>query len=78
MSSKKDDFSAWETSKEGSSGPGKEYDPAAPEPKGNPAGGESVSHGSPLSPKDYEKLKNEAERGRSPSGKDAQIDPSAC
>ena len=78
MSSRKDEFSGWRAPKEGSGVPGKAYDPVKPEPEGIPAGGEPVSHGTPMSQEDYDRLKDEAEHGRSPSDKNAQIDPSAC
>jgi len=79
MSHRKDNRSGWTPHEGGSAGQGEEFDPSAPEPEDVPATtGEPVSHGTPMSRKDYEKLKDEAEHGRSPSNENAQIDPSAC
>lgn len=78
MSHRKDDPPDWTTPQDGSAGPGEGFDPAAPQPENVPAGGEPIPHGTPLSPEDYNKLKDEARRGRSPSDVDAQIDPAAC
>ena len=78
MSHRNDDPPDWITPQDGSTSPGEEFDPAAPEPEDIPASGEPVSHGTPVSPEDYERLKDEAKRGRLPSDVNAQIDPSAC
>lgn len=78
MNPTKDDPPDWTAPRNGSAGPGKGFDPAEPQPEDIPAGGEPISHGTPLHPEDYDRLKDDARRGRSPSDVDAQIDPAAC
>lgn len=75
MSRKED---SWSTPEDGKTGPGEEFNPGDPEPESSWVRHQPVSHGTPIRRKDYERLKDEAEHGGSPSDENAQVDPSAC
>jgi hypothetical protein len=60
---------------EGRSEPGREFDPRQPECEDEaPAPGRPVTHGTPLAPDEYERLKERARRGDRERGAPAQRD----
>jgi hypothetical protein len=68
----KDDDMRCTAGEEGKTEPGRDYDPAAPESgegkATDPARGRPVTHGTPLAPDEYARLKERARRGDTGEG----------